>query len=74
MTDAEQVLQLVVFASTWLVLLALIAVAVADLILAILEAPSIGRRVQRWARHYPAFAVALIFVFGALLGHFFSQP
>jgi len=48
-------------------------VAAVDEVLAALGAPSIGHRVQRWARHYPFFAVALVFVFGAMLGHFFTQ-
>lgn len=31
----------------------------------------IDRRLQTWAGRYPYFAVAMAFLLGALLGHFF---
>jgi uncharacterized metal-binding protein len=72
-TEIERTLHAIVLVSGWLLLALFLVAAAVDQVLAILEAPSIGYRVQRWARQYPAFAVALIFVFGALLGHFFTQ-
>ncbi len=72
--EVERTLRLFVLGSLWLMLGLFVVIAAVDVVLAILGAPSIGARVQRWARHYPAFAVALIFVFGALAGHFFTQP
>ena len=72
--DYESTLRLVVFGSAWLLLGLFLVIAAIDVFLGIVQAPSIGRRLQRWARHYPAFAVALVFLYGALLGHFFSQP
>jgi hypothetical protein len=35
---------------------------------------SLGLRVARWASRYPLFAVVLIVLLGAMLGHFFTQP
>jgi len=32
---------------------------------------SVGHWAQAWARRYPAFALAISFFFGALIGHFF---
>ena len=32
---------------------------------------SVGYWVQAWARRYPAFAFAISFFFGAMIGHFF---
>jgi hypothetical protein len=72
--DYESTLRLVVRGSAAILLGLFLVIAAVDLVLAILQAPSIGRRLQRWVRHYPAFAVALVFLYGALLGHFFSQP
>ena len=71
--DVESALRHVVLAALWLLLVMFLVVAAVDEVLAALGAPSIGHRVQRWARHYPFFAVALVFVFGAMLGHFFTQ-
>jgi hypothetical protein len=70
----ESTLRLFVFASALLVLALFLVIAAVDVVLAAIQAPSIGRRLQRWARHYPAFAISLVFLYGTLLGHFFSQP
>src|SRR5262249_34966998 len=72
--SVEQALQGAVFAVLWLLLGLFLVVATVDVVLALLGARSVGHRVQRWARHYPLFAASIIFVFGALLGHFFTQP
>ncbi len=74
MMDVESWLRSVVLASVWVLVGLFLVIAAVDLVLAIVEAPSVGSRLRRWARHYPGFAVALVFVYGALLGHFFSQP
>ena len=71
--DVANTLRMVVYASLWLLLILFLVLAAVDALLAFLAAPSIGHLVQRWARHYPAFAVGIIFLFGALLGHFFTQ-
>ncbi len=34
---------------------------------------SIGLLLARWSARYPLFAAGLIFLFGAMLGHFFTQ-
>jgi hypothetical protein len=57
----------------WLLLLTFLALAVADAILGLLRVPSIGARLHLWTRHYPAFTAALIFILGALIGHFFTH-
>lgn len=35
------------------------------------RAESLSSRIERWARRYPLYSGALVFVFGALLAHFF---
>ena len=69
----ESTLELVVLGAAWLFLVMLLLVAAVDVVLGLFQVPSVGRRIQRWARHYPAFAAALIFLYGALMGHFFTQ-
>jgi hypothetical protein len=34
---------------------------------------SLGLHLARWARRYPLFAIALIALLGAMLGHFFTH-
>jgi hypothetical protein len=34
---------------------------------------SLGLYLARWSRRYPLFAVALVALLGAMLGHFFTQ-
>lgn len=66
--DAVVLVGLVVF-STLLLLVA------GDLWLTWTRRPAIGAWVSLWSRRYPAFAIGLALVAGALLGHFyFATP
>jgi hypothetical protein len=54
------------------VLLAVVIAATFDLALEGRKT-SIGLVLARWSARYPLFAAGLIFLFGAMLGHFFTQ-
>jgi hypothetical protein len=54
------------------VLAAVVIAAAFDLVLEGRKS-SIGLVLARWSARYPLFAAGLIFLFGAMLGHFFTQ-
>jgi hypothetical protein len=54
------------------VLLTVVLAAGVDLVLES-RRTSLGLILARWSSRYPLFAAGLIFLFGAMLGHFFTQ-
>lgn len=57
-----------------LVIVALLAVTLADLSLEVRGRRTIGQHIQRWARRYVVVSTILVALVGALMGHFFWQP
>ncbi|HKV88865.1 MAG TPA: hypothetical protein VJT78_12785 [Candidatus Dormibacteraeota bacterium] len=51
--------------------LLLIVIVVDAVLITRREDTYFGHWAQAWARRYPAFALAISFFFGALIGHFF---
>ena len=45
--------------------------ALADIYFEVRHWRSVTTRIHSWARNYPYYALALVFVLGALLAHFF---
>src|SRR5262249_11828575 len=45
--------------------------AITDMVLEARGLRSISARIENWSRTYPIYAGALVFLFGALLAHFF---
>jgi len=71
--DAAAVLELGLRVLALLVLVALSTLAALDFVCELTRRRSLGQRFQTWSRRYPLYALALILVVGALLGHFFWQ-
>ncbi len=51
----------------------LVAISLLDLVCELMDWPSIGYRVQGWARRNPWFVLVLLLGFTALLAHFVAN-
>jgi hypothetical protein len=71
--DAAAVLELGLRVLFLLVLVTMGTLAALDFVCELTRRRSLGQRFQTWSRRYPVYALALILVVGALLGHFFWQ-
>jgi hypothetical protein len=70
--DPAGVVHVAVVALGLAVLLGVFVVSAFDVSLA-RQGTSVAQHLNRWSRRYPLFAAGLIFLFGAVLGHFFSH-
>jgi hypothetical protein len=70
--DAAGVVHLAVVVLGLIVLGGAVVCAGADVMLEG-RGTSVAQRLNRWSRRYPLFAAGLIFVFGAVLGHFWGK-